>query len=465
MKTAIWGLLGTWVLTSAAHAVPIVIQVSGPDGKPAANAEVRALRPQDNLPASSVPRKPLYETGHTDEKGVARFDWPEPKVRRNLVMGGRDKYMGKATIWTPTTGATNVTLKPGDNDVKLKAAGFARGTVLDAVGAPVAGAKVRAVSAYGMADDSNFVDAGDFSLSEDDDTFATTTDAQGRWQIGNLPVGGRARVQLEGENYAVDSAFAPIIADLATTPPTITAPPSALNQNGKLRAAPPATLTGRVLTPEGKPVAGIGVWARPLSKQDQGYFAPQRAETDAKGEYTLQRLPEGNYKIGLYVPHTNSLVADPSAAPTVKLASGETQSVADQKLIVGGTITVQVRDANTGKPILGAAAIAMPAGNLVGEILTDEASDEKGDIHMNVAPGNYRVQVWQQPAGYVRPAPFAEVTKVAAGAQQNLVVKLKTGALATGRLVDEKGKAVPKIQFLMRAEKRQAVGQRLDYQR
>ncbi len=78
----VWGLLGTLCLTTAAHAVPVVIQVNGPDDKPVANAEVRAKRlpDTDDIGVIFGGQEPQRDTTRSDDKGVARFDWPARKT-------------------------------------------------------------------------------------------------------------------------------------------------------------------------------------------------------------------------------------------------------------------------------------------------------------------------------------------------------------------------------------------------
>ena len=461
MKTVIWGLLGTLVLTGAAHAVPIVVQVLAPDGKPVAGAEVRTARlpDADMVETFFVLKKPQYETARTDDKGIAHFDWPEPKT--NMIPGEAGKYMGTATAWSPTLGAANTILRPGDNVIKLTAVGVARGTVRDAKGAPVAGIKVRALSVSGMPNDRGFTGAGILAVPEDEAAFITTSDAQGNWQIGNLPLGVRARVQIEGEAYAAEMAFAPIVPNDApvVANASVEGAPPIINQNGELRVAPAATVTGRILNPAGEPVKGVMVWARPVADETLSYRSPQTAITDEKGEYQLTHLSKGAYKIVLRTPSALSLVADNSAIATVELESGQTASAPEQKLIEGGIITLQVSDAKTNQPVSGVSALAVSTDNRESsEMPTTGNSDEKGNIQLHVAPGSYSVQLMRTPENYVQPNPSQDTVKIALGETKIVPIKLETGELTTGRLVDEKGKIVSGVTFYLSTEKEQMWG-------
>ena len=455
MIKTVWGLLGTLVLTTAAHAVPIVIQVNGPDDKPVANAEVRAARlpDADLIETFFVLKKPQYETARTDDKGIARFDWPEPKT--SMIPGEAGKYMGTATVWAPTLGAANTILRPGDNTIKLAAVGFARGTVRDAKGAPVAGVKVRALGAFEMPNNRSFAGISGLAVPEDEAAFIATSDEQGNWQIGNLPLGARARVQLEGDAYAADTAFAPIVPAAApvVADASVAGATTGISQNGELRIAPAATITGRVLNPAGEPVKDVMVWARPVADEMLDYQSPHTALSDEKGEYQLTRLSAGAYKVALRTPSALSLVADNSAPVIVNVESGQSATVPEQKLIEGSTITVQVSDAKTRQPVSDVSALVLSADGRNFEIPANGNSDAMGNITLHVAPGSYRVQLMRTPENYVLDNQPGETVKIAQGETKNVAVKLEVGVLATGRLADEKGFRVPGTTFSLISEK------------
>ena len=453
----VWGLLGTLALTSAAHAVPVVIQVNGPDGKPVAGAEVRMARTPDveAMEAFFSFDEPLRESARSDEKGVVRFDWPEPKF--NAMLGLANRFMGMATIWAPGLGAANVAMVPGENRVKLAVAGIARGTVRDAKGVPVAGAKVRALGALGMEKLRNFNGRENFAVPADEATFLATSDAQGRWQIGNLPLGTKAMVQLEGDALASDVALASVVPE-AGDAPFVAVPidqiPDGANQKGELIAAPAATLTGRVLSPQGEAVPGVSLWLEPAQNQIQIYAKPKVARTNANGEYVVSRLEADTYRLILTTPETLSLVAKGSPFDSVKLDSGQTLRAPDQKLLQSGTLVLNIIDAVTGKPVAGVRATVQSSNN--GRDASSY-SDETGTLQMHLAADTYKVQVWKTPDAYLYPemtAPFAIVENQ----NQNLTIKLQTGALATGRVLDANGNGVPDLAFSLIEDREGLVG-------
>ena len=455
MKT-VWGLLGTLVLTTAAHAVPIVIQVNGPDGKPVPNAEVRATRlaDDDKVFVNYGLDEALRDATRTDNQGVARFDWPALKKYRDAPPTRR-QYMGSATVWANGLGAANLTLIVGDNAIKLGAAGAARGVVRDLKGAPVGGAKVSAVGAWGV-QDSDFAGAGKFAVAPDEAAFTAVSDAQGRWRIGNLPLGGRATVQIIDSALAATNATAPVLPNDA---PFIEVPPSdkdeAADKNGNLRAMPAATLSGRVVNPQGEPVAGVTVMAS-AGSSSFNYNQPNMTRTDDKGEYRLQRLEAGTYSVVLKSPDVGPLVADPESRTEIKLESGQSQTAPDQKLVPSGTVVVQVNDARDGKPIPNTEVVVSPTKMRAGMSFSNTGrTDQNGKLELRVAPGQYRVILWGA-SGYITPTrnPLTgnngEAVTVVADANQSVTWKLERGLTAQGRVVDEKGKVLPGVGLYFR---------------
>ena len=437
-------------ITGSAHAVPITLQVLAADNSPVANAEVRTARQPGvaEMEAFFSPDEPQRQAARTDEKGVARFDWPAPTI--DLLPGTAGSFVGVATIWAPGLGVANVRLRTGDNSVKLPLAGVARGTVRDEKAAPVAGVRVRAVGALGMEPLRNFNRRENFALSAEETVFTATTDVEGHWQIAGLPLGTRALVQIDTPAYAFAVATAPVV--LPAAPPgaallPIGQMPFGGNEKGELVAAPPATLTGRVLDPLGEPLARVTVWLYPAKNHAQTYAKPQAARTDEKGEYRLERLAADTYQIIVTPPETLPLVAS-SEYEKIAISSGQSVRAPDQKLLPGGTLAVRITDAKTGQPISGASASAQSTGGDGVNISPRTLTDETGILTMQVAAGSYRVQVWRAPSAYLYPEPSAP-SAVVAGETKTLTIALQTGDLIRGRVVDDLGHVVPDFSFAL----------------
>ena len=455
MKTKLWSLLGTFILTTAAHAVPVVIQVTGPNNLPVAGAEVRTAR-QPDADASQTSfgaPKPLYETARTDAKGVASFDWAEPKKPAGKS-GDALQYLGAATVWATGLGATNLTLHAGNNQVQLlKPVGIARGMVRDEKGAPVAGVKVGALGLTNTTGMRSFAEQENFAVALGDAAFSALSDDQGRWQIGNLPIGARANVRLVDSALAPDKATAPI---LEVTSPALTAAPESapkeINGNGVLRAVPASSLTGRVLDDKGAAVAGVTVWAS-IEPSPDDFPAPVVATTDAQGEYRLNGLAAGSYLVLMRAPQTSPLVADAKAMQKIELASGQNQTLPPQSLIAGGTLEVQVNDAADGKPLpnMRVSMSRKDSPRAEWTFPLSGLTDQNGQMKMQLAPDQYDVSVHGDSSGYISPRTTLtrdggdEPLTIATGKTEHKEWKLSRGLSASGRIIDEAGNALPNI--------------------
>ena len=450
MIKTVWAFLGTFALTTAAHAVPVTLQVLAPDGKPIIDAEVRTSRRVDStaLVALYDTQAPLREAARTDENGVAHFDWPEPTKYQNLPATTR-KYMAQATVWAASFGAINLSLNVGENHVKLPLAGVARGTVRDAKGTPVAGAKVSALAAYYGESNPDLPGMGMFVMAPGEADFTTVSDAQGRWQIGHLPLGSRATVQLLEPKLAANNAIAPIVSADAPMSETPLGAPAAVDQNGNLRALPGAILTGRVLSPQGAPLSDVMVLVTP-SRTSFGEIHYKRARTDAQGNYRLERLEAGTYHLSLFTAKNSSLVADPSASGEIALKSGETQKVPDRKLVESGIIEVQISDAISGQPVPNLSVYAQQLANYRATLSFSVGgeTDQAGKVMMKVAPGKVRVRLMERLTGYIEPSSNGtggQMATVVAGKTQRVEWKLARGLKIGGRTVDARGKVVPGV--------------------
>jgi len=160
-----------------------------------------------------------------------------------------------------------------------KASGDVVGKVIDASGEPIAGAQVQVVW---VSEQGSGMAGGD--------RYRAITDAQGSYLLRAMPRGQLTKFHLAvtREGYAgVD------------TRPVAFDPPA----DGKPQVADPVTLvsgfslTGVVVDPDGKPLAGV--WVQP-----QGSYAnrSQFTRTDDAGRFTVRDLPEGrvsfNFRYG-----------------------------------------------------------------------------------------------------------------------------------------------------------------------
>lgn len=179
----------------------------------------------------------------------------------------------------------------------------ARVRVVDAAGAPVAGAKVRAakpaerleVNGAGGGDVSVTMratavavggEAGGLEILGDGPLASGTTDADGRCELSGLPAG--------------DAEFTAKHKDHADAAPTSVVLPASGGVDVALTLRVPGFVAVTVLGPDGKPVGSAEVLVAPADREDD-LFAPDdvrgriRLTTDAEGKATTPALAPGGY--------------------------------------------------------------------------------------------------------------------------------------------------------------------------
>jgi uncharacterized membrane protein len=197
-----------------------------------------------------------------------------------------------------------------------------------------------------------------------DGTRMTTTDASGEYAIADVPPGSyevtASKAGYESSSLTVTVSEGNIaVADLSLT-----------------RIIVPGTITGRVTDAEdGSPLAGATVTD-----------GTRMTTTDASGEYAIADVPPGTYEV------TASKVGYESSSLTVTVLEGNS-AVADlslTRIIIPGTITGTVTDAEDGSPI---------AGAVVTDGTRTTTTDASGEYAIaDVPPGSYEVTASK--AGY-----------------------------------------------------------------
>jgi len=455
-------------LSRACWAAPVSVQVLGPDKKPVPGAQIRVRFWSD----ASAPRDAEPLQAVADAKGSAVFEAP-PKPDAP-ARGG----IGWVTAWSPDLAISSALLQQGGGVVSLEAGGVARGMVVDGEGRPVAGALVKLSGIDRAGDDVNYPYPVT-SSKLDAEVVSARTDAEGRWSLSRVPLGAQVQIKLGDDKFALSSAFARAAADgaafdwsaveaaarEAASKPGFN--PQAgggrgVNADGALVARLGASISGRVVDPNGAPVVGAQVMARP---QPQGIaYLLQTATTDAKGEFRIERLIAGDYGLAPSAPvpakgQEKEKEIEWVAGEPLKASVGAGASVAagDVKMIRGGVIEVHVLDEATGKGVAGVQAYAIPVPSEGLNSISSRTSDERGLLTLRAAPGKQKLMLLQPPADYLVPehATYNDPTtvEVQAGATQSLVWKLKKGLTGSGRVLDEKGQPVPNLSINFRPSK------------
>ena len=352
--------------------------------------------------------KPKITAFKTDEQG--RFE----------VAGVKPKFGVEAFVYLAGYALQRAYIVPdSDNGITLKKGESASGKVVDADGKPVAGARVKMTRLVLSAEDAEdirlrYVQIDALENSDLQSALETKTDANGVWELAGLPVGSQGGFQLDDPRFARDDKFG--------------SPGETKQIVPDLKAAPGANLKGRVVAPDGKPVAGARININVGEKQ--GSYA--ETVTDKDGTYSLQSLLAGNAIIKVKSP---DLALAPTSLKGVVVVAGQTATAPDIKLGAGVLLTGKVTDRDSKAPVTGARVMAQ--GDF-GDVPTT-ATGKDGIYQIRVPTGKIRFYLYSRPVGYVN-EDFADtninVTAASANAPDFTIAR---GLTLTGTARDESG--------------------------
>ena len=289
------------------------------DGQAVADARVRLFSIEYSQTPSSA--KQLQDI-RSDKQGHFRF---EPVNTGEL----RQKQAGLTVIAQATGKATayDQVYEPVADVSKtltVLPAGSLRGRVTDAEGRPVQGAVVATDIAM---------------LAPGTDAGTAVTDADGRYEIGDLPVWDMLGqlVQLGGGGMGGMHRGIVLHRDFARQVFAYTKVPDTVD----VTLGKPAEVTGKIVLAEsGKPAVGVLV----MISNELIFSEPwTQTKTDDQGNYRLADLPPGRYLLA------TQLAGRTNMATTVELHAGRNSQ--DLKVAGGGILRGRVIDATTGRPV------------------------------------------------------------------------------------------------------------------
>jgi len=316
--------LGPWALAPTAR---LEVQVRDPEGAPVADAVVRLLPSRDGGAFGWSGGFEAFGVGGgaratTDEAGRAELS-VETEGRFRLVVEAAGFPPKTVEGIRPAHGAeaprVEVALEPGRT---------LTGRVVDADRRPVAGASVwlRLVGAEA-------VPFSGFLLAAGPSDDGVTTDDEGRFRLGGLPDDGGPEAV-----HAVVLARAPGVGEglLAWTPDL---------RDPVVVLRPRASLQGRVLDPEGAPVADALVRARLEAREGWGDWNDSwETRTDAEGSFRFDDLP----------PEPLRVLAEAGARRSAELAVDPTRPGATLELRLGPAAGLTLRFVDVGgRPVPG----------------------------------------------------------------------------------------------------------------
>lgn len=325
--------LGTLILPRGAVLAGRVVD---PAGAPVAAAEIRA-RPAESIaslkPAADAPPPSAQAT--SDEDGHFAL--------RDLLPGSIVDLEVEAAEFTPAR-LRQVPVAPSAGDeggeepleIVLQPALRLAVRVVDGDGAPLAGARVRALIEDPQATFSGGVYHQRRVLEE------ATTAADGGVLLRRLEPAARLRVEAVAAGY--QRGVSPLL-DLTAAEPA---------EELVLTLRPAAVVRGRVRDPNGEPLAAAEVLV--LDGEEPSSSPAAQDTSDAEGRYRLNGLAPG--KRTVFARHDRF----PATAVTVELVEGE--NPLDLTFPAGVDVAGRLLDEN-GEPVVGVAVLLTGAGQLV----------------------------------------------------------------------------------------------------
>jgi hypothetical protein len=382
------------------HAAPWSLSVVDEKGAPVANARVRIW------PNWGEKIEPLQ----TDVAGKAVGD-----------LAPRWFGLGRVFIYAPGHAPAGGILTQGENKVRLRAPRTISGRVVDEAGKPLPNVEVAIQNVFAprTGERTTLENSVDFFLEQKERAFfSTRTDAQGRYQIVDLPTSGTAQISVREDSW-YSRAVGIDLADETLAP--------------DIKAQPAARLSGRVLRPDGTPAANVTVH----SLNHLG-----SAETDAEGRYRLGGVPAGKAQIRLAGnPRTDEFVGP---RVDVTAVTGVETPVPDIRLSSGAIIELKmVPAASDGLFTLRLKGAPLHEGSY-------DVSPRDGTTRARVEAGSYRLEIAQPPRGWATPADWPKdglEIKAVEGETRKVEIRLDPALEVSGVAHDEAGKPLAGVVF------------------
>ncbi|MBD3293129.1 MAG: hypothetical protein GF393_09405 [Armatimonadia bacterium] len=348
-------LLALTLAPLTAQETTITGTVVGPDGEAIAGATVGVV---------TVFLPPFeWETGTTEKEGRFEFtvDVSTPQ-RMTFVAARAEGY------------AAGGAMSSGDGPVELKLTremASLSGTVSDADGNPIEGARVEAMMVQGEGSGDQEI-AGFFVDWEH--APSTMTDPEGHFTLDGLPEGVGAMLSVGAEGFATSRLGIPR-----------NLPITGQDEELSYTLRPGGTIAGRV-THDGEPVADIGVRAFGEQEDSVGWGS---ARTDVEGRYEIESIAAGAYTVTTH-GGPEDLVATPLEDVAVE-AGGRTGGV-DIELTAGAVVRGRVTWQDTGEPVAGVAVGSYQSMGAFSQAQTGE----NGTYELHLPPGEHRISLLGQ---------------------------------------------------------------------
>jgi uncharacterized GH25 family protein len=322
-----------------------------------------------------------------DAHGVAVLEWAADKKVQGLWFTARKpKYVPMEYWWDNRNGDPRI---PSQMELRFERGHQIGGIVRDESGRPLAGVRLQFHMPVSGVDRPNGVfRAGD-----------AFTDDQGRWRWSEAPADcSGVNIQVSHFDYLTQSA------------------PASRSQEMAFVLKRGLPISGRVVGPTGKPVAGARV-----ALSFQGWSPEEnQARTASDGQFTLRNCKPGRSLVTVQAPGLAPSSQDVEVAKETKPL--------EIRLEPGHTVKIRVVD-DHGKPLAHANVWAGPwRGN--GTLEFDNETDAKGEIVWDSAPADaIRCNAYKE--GYMSSGPVA-----VRPSNDFQVITLTPQAFISGRVTD-----------------------------
>jgi len=334
-------------------------------------------------------------------------------------------WLGKVFVYARGHAPVGGALREGENVVRLGVPRKLRGRVVDAGGKPLP--NVRVAIPVVMGDTAGegrptLQNAVDYALDPlEEELFSARTDADGYYEIGDLPQRGTAVVNISDKFWHNTHVRVNLLNEA---------------EAAEIVTQPAARLTGRLLRQDGKPYADKMFYA--ISAGGNAHTV-----TDADGLYVLGGLLGGKANIVIMEPALSEAGVPPRTS--VEAVIGRLTEVPDIRYTTGTLVRVKI------SPPLSGGMFTFHGTEPENDDVSLTLAAQNGLVSTNLRPGKYRLEIEQAPRGW-NPPPEWSAGGLSIQATQDRVAETEIRLVPAQTLTifaqDQAGEPLAGVEFI-----------------